>query len=227
MFLDGLVSSLHQSIFRYQDVLRYLYSRHVTDDDIRTFEIGYNKVIGMPDGSGSDWIRFKKECIEKRKLEKKIIFPIKNALGYTIGLIGRSVETKEFKKFITDEGKYTGFFFGLPQALPYIYKMNFVFIVEGPFDLNALVKVFPNTVASLTSGISESQYEYLRFYCDKIITVFDADKAGRHGTEKIKEHKGVFSMDLGYKDSAKCLEILKLSAFKKYVSKKARSVPIF
>lgn len=226
MFLDSLVNRLHKSIFRYQDVLNYLHSRQITDTDIRTYELGYNKIIGVPEDPNPERQRFMDDCNKGRKLENKIIFPIKDALGHVVGIIGRSIETKEFKKFVTNEGKYTGFFFGLFQALPYIYKENRVFVVEGPFDFNALVKVFPNTVASLISGISEPQYEYLRLYCDTIISVFDTDKAGKKGRDKALKCEGVFSMDIGYKDPAKCLETLKFPAFKRFILKKTQSIPL-
>jgi len=226
MFLDILIENVHNALFRYPEVLRYLQSRYVSEDDIRTYKLGYSKIIGVPDEDSSDRKKFMDECRKGRKLEGKIIFPFKDELGRMVGLIGRAIETKEFKIYVIEKAKHDGFFFGLYEALPHIYRENRVFVVEGPFDYFALMKVFPNTVATMTSGISEAQYEYLNLFCDYIITVFDSDKAGRHGTDRIaEEHKKVYSMDLGsYKDPAKCLEMLKLPAFKKFIIK---GIPFF
>lgn len=220
MFLDVLIKNIHTSLYRYQEVLKYLHSRYVTDNEIQDYELGFSKIISIPKESSINYDRFMKECWRGRKLENKIIFPIKDRLGNAVGIVGRSVEAKEFKSFITEEAKYTGFFFGLFQALPYIYREKKVFVVEGPFDLFALKKILPNVVATLTSGISENQYNLIKRYCDIIITVFDSDSAGKHGTKDASKYGSVHSIDLKYKDPAKALEILKIDKFKDYIRKR-------
>lgn len=219
MFLDILARNLHASISRYPDVLKYLHSRYVTDDDIREYELGFNKIIGVPKEDSTDYKRFMDECWKGRKLENKIIFPLKDRLGRVEGLMGRSVDTKEFKIFATEEAKYTGFFFGLWQALPFIYKEKKVFLVEGPFDLYAFRKIKLNTIATLTSGISENQYKLIKRYCDTIVTVFDSDIPGKRGTREAKEYRNVKSIDLKFKDPAKALEILGQNKFIEYITR--------
>ena len=223
---------MHASISRYPEALAYLKSREVTDDDIRKYRIGFSKIVGVPEGSDPEWKRFMGETRQGKKFEKMIIFPFEDALGRIIGMAGRSIETKEFKNFVTEEGKFTGFFFGLPQALPCIYETRMVYVVEGYFDLMAFAKVFPNTVATITSGMNDPQHEQLSFYCDSIVVCFDSDKPGREGTENALKWKNVRSMCLGrplqgYKDPAQCLERLKLPAFKKFVHEMASQVPPF
>lgn len=222
MFLDTLIKNLNRSIHRFPEVRRYLHSRYVTDEDIVKYEIGYNKIVTIPEDPGMDRQKMMDECYKGRKLEGKIIFPIKDNNGKVEGLIGRSAITKEFKIYVTESYKFNGFFFGLPQALPYAYKENKVYVVEGQFDYFALVRVFPNTVALLTSRLSEAQYEYLTLYCDNIVTVFDSDKGGVEGAEKSREFEGVTSIDLkNYKDPAACLEILKPNRFSKFILKQS------
>lgn len=228
MFLDALVEKLHASLSRYPDARNYLHSRLVSDEDINEFKIGYSKIVHAPDEDSADRKRFDDETQKGRKLENKIIFPFTDAIGRMVGLAGRSIDSKEFKTFSTEEAKYTGFFFGLHQALPHIYQSNKVYLVEGYFDLLAFKKVFPNSVATLTAGMNEPQHDLLSFYCDTIVTCFDSDKTGELGTElALKQWKNVRKMSLGYKDPAQCLEILKLKAFKQFVIEKAQQVAPF
>jgi len=222
MFLDVLIENLHQAIFRYPEILRYLQSRNISEDDVRQYKIGYSKLVGVPDEKSPDRERFMDECYKGRKIEQKIVFPFRDEMGGVVGLIGRAVDTKEFKIFATEKAKHDGFFFGMHEALSHVYEENRVFTVEGPFDYFALSKVFPNTVGTMTAGISEAQYAYLNLFCDYIITVFDSDPAGERGANRIaEEHKKVYSMDLGsFKDPAKCLEVMGLVAFKNFIKKR-------
>jgi DNA primase len=229
MFLEVLVKNLNKSITRYPAVLSYLKSREVTDDEIVKYSLGFNKIVSVPEEpDNQDRVTFMDECFNGRKLENKLVFPFKNALGQVTGLIGRAIETKEFKIFVIEQAKFEGFFFGLYDALPFIYKENRAYIVEGPFDYLALSKVLPNTVATLTSKISDAQYDFLRMYCDEIVTVFDSDAAGDKGREKAEARAGiknrVQSINLGYKDPAKILEEMKFKKFKEYILKKTKEI---
>jgi DNA primase len=231
MFLDTLVKNFNRSIHRYPEVLKYLKSREVTDEEISKFCIGYNKIILVPDDPDNlDRDAFMNECFGGRKLENKLIFPFKNSIGNVVGLIGRAIDTKEFKIFTTKQAEFEGFFFGLYEALPSIYKENRAYIVEGPFDYLALSKVLPNTVSTLTSKINDAQYDFLRMYCDEIVTVFDSDAAGDKGREKAEARAGVLSknrvqsINLGYKDPAKILEEMKFKKFKEYILKKTKEI---
>lgn len=226
MFLDILIANMHQAIFRYPDVLRYLQSRNISEDEVRTYSIGYSNLVGVPDENSTDRQRFMDECYRGRKIERKVIFPLKDEIGRVVGLTGRAVDTKEFKNFVIDKAKHDGFFFGLYEALPHIYKENRVFVVEGPVDYLAFKKVYPNAVASMTAGLSEAQHDYLSLFCDTIIICFDSDEPGQRGNERVREtYKNILTMDMGnYKDPAKCLEVMGLPAFKNYVRKR---VPFF
>jgi DNA primase len=224
MFLDILVENLHKSIYRNKDALDYLHSRYITDDDIIKYKLGYSKVVSVVEDKHEDRERFLKENARGRKFEGKIVFPLYDVMGRVIGIAGRSIQAKEFKNFITNEGKFTGFFFGLYQALPYIYKENKAYIVEGYFDCMAVAKVFPNTVAAMTAGLSEEQHRYLNMFCDSIVTVFDSDEPGQEATEKAKELYKVQSFRLGYKDPARCMESLGPVEFKNFLLKKSMEV---
>jgi len=224
MFLDVMVENLHKSIYRNKEALDYLYSRYVTEEDIKNYKLGYSMVVSVPEDTHEDRDRFLKENAKGRKFEGKIIFPLYDVMGRVIGIAGRSIQMKDFKNFITNEGKTIGFFFGLYQALPYIYKENKAYIVEGYFDCMAMKKVFPNTVGAMTAGLSEEQHRYLSMFCDNIITVFDSDEPGQSATDKVRELYKVQSFGLGYKDPAKCMETLGPEKFKSFVLKKSQEI---
>ena len=245
MFLERVVKNTNASIQNYPGTLKYLSSRLVTQDDIKKYELGYSSLFIVPKDSGPDWERFNDYSFKGRKFENKIIFPLKNAMGEVVGIGGRAINEKIFKIFATDEAKYTGFFFGFYGALPYIFKENKVYVVEGFFDLLALQKILPNTVATLNARLNDAQYQLLRFYCDNIIVFFDSDEAGDKGREKalaknqggtaeimakisVKYLKLQSSLGFqGYKDPASYLESFGLKAFRSYMTKQIEAIPPF
>ena len=121
MFLERIVKNTNVSIQNYPDTLKYLSSRLVTQEDIKKYELGYSSLFIVPKDSGPDWERFNDYSFKGRKFENKIIFPLKNAMGEVVGIGGRAIDEKVFKIFATDEAKFTGFFFGFFEALPYIF----------------------------------------------------------------------------------------------------------
>ena len=237
-FIENLVRSANNSLPRNREALLYLKGRGVTAEDVRKYRLGYGKILNIQDDGSDDRKRFMETSWNGKKFEGMILFPFTDCLGRVVGMVGRSITDKHFKIFATDEAKNTGFFFGLSQALPEIYRTGRVYVAEAAFDTLALSKVVPNVVGSLTAGLNEEQYRLLRFYCETIVTVFDSDKPGDWATKKAEEwvtenNEGLDSkerwklqkMDLGYHDPDNCLKELGLSRFKTYVTKKIKDIP--
>jgi len=226
MFLDDIVANLNRSIFNYPEVLDYLRGRGVSENEIKTYGIGYGKIVVVPEENSPDRKRFMEETAKGRKFEERVIFPMRDAMGRVIGIIGRSITVKGFKVFATDEAKFHGMFVGLFEALPHIYKESRVFVVEGPFDWIALCKVLPNTVSTMTADLNEAQHWLLKLYCDRIVTVFDSDEAGRRAAETAEKKFGTLTLDLGHGDPSNCFKRLGFS-FQNYVLKKLKDIPTF
>ncbi len=59
MFLDLMMISLNRAIYRYPEALNYLQLREVTHEDIKKFQIGYNRIISVPEEpENKDWKAF-------------------------------------------------------------------------------------------------------------------------------------------------------------------------
>jgi len=227
MFLNHLINKLHESIYHHETALNYLHGRKVTDEEINTFKIGYSRIIATVDDGSEDYQCFLKETRRGKALESKLIFPLYDMIGNPSGVLGRSIDTKEFKFYLTLEGKFSGAFFGLYQALPAIYETGMAFVVEGPFDFLAFRKVYPNSVATLTAELTEAQYSILNMFAKHIITVFDSDVAGRKAAERALQWPNVKSACLGWKDPDSGLKYLEFEEYKKYVLKRMSPVTCF
>jgi DNA primase len=223
MYLNDFTQKACQVLFDYPDAKQYLYGRGLTDDDIKKFGIGYVRVAKIKKDSSEDYKALFESTYEFRSLQKKIIFPLRNVLGSVHGLCVRDLEHKRYIQYFLSEAKKIGAFFGLFEALPSIRKTRKVFVHEGAFDAISFAKVFPNTVSSLTSFLNEQQYEMLRFFADKIILVYDKDKAGNSGIQKSVESYGDRYLEqifVGADDSNTYLQTLGPEKFEKYLKSK-------
>jgi DNA primase len=223
MYLNEFVKHANQVILDYEEPIKYLQGRGLTDKDIRKYEIGYVKVARIKKDGSEDYKTLWQSTYEFRSLQKKIIFPLKNILGNVHGLCTRDLVEKRYAQYFLNEAKKIGAFFGLFEALPHIRKTRKVFVHEGAFDAISFAKVFPNTVSSLTSFLNEQQYELLRFYADKIILVYDKDAAGNHGIQKSLYTYGERYLDhvyIGADDSNTYLRTLGPERFEKYIRSK-------
>jgi len=227
MFLDEFVKRANKIIYEYQQPIQYLEGRGIIKSDIDTFGIGYVKIANIKVEDTIDYVVLKKDTYNFYFLQKKIIFPLRNLLGVVQGLCTRDIEQKKYNQFFLSESKKIGVFFGLYEALPYIFSTRKVFVHEGAIDAISFAKVFPNSISSLTSFLNEYQFEQLKMLCDKIILVYDDDKAGNIGIDKMKRYYGekvIEAVNIGMDDSNLCLVRSGLEKFKEYIKKR---VPLY
>lgn len=64
-------------------------------------------------------------------------------------------------------------------------KLNYVFVVEGPFNLWSLRGWGKQGVALLGTGTERQYKQLLTIDCEGFILTLDPDDAGRHGTYKL------------------------------------------
>ena len=124
------------------------------------------------------------------RFRRRVMFPIKDARGRTIGFGGRIIdkpgtvpEHKEPKYLNSPETlvfhKGTELY-GLFEAREAISRQGFVLVVEGYMDVVALAQFgVDNAVATLGTATTRAHLERLFRYTAEVVFCFDGDRAGR------------------------------------------------
>jgi len=116
------------------------------------------------------------------RFRDRILFPISELTGRVVGFGGRILGDGEPKylntpeTLIFDKGRLL---FGLFQNRDAIRKARQAVVVEGNFDLLALVAFgLKNVVAPLGTALTQAQIRLLKGYADDVVLLFDGDEAG-------------------------------------------------
>lgn len=106
--------------------------------------------------------------------ERRIIFPIRDAHQHLVGLHGRAIDPDNqptYKVYLHDGHHNYHIWYG--EAWVDITKP--VLIVESVFDLASVLRVYPNSICSLSCGIGREKLKRLENLAN-IVTMYD------HGT---------------------------------------------
>jgi DNA primase len=125
---------------------------------------------------------------EYDRFRDRLIFPIRDLLGRTIGFGGRSVGDGT-PKYINspDTPVYTKgeHLYGLDQAREAIRHEGFAIVVEGYLDLAAVVQAgIHNVVATLGTAFTPAQSRLLARFTQRVVFSYDGDAAGASATER-------------------------------------------
>jgi DNA primase len=185
----------------------YLTKRGVSEEIIKEWRLGY-----APD-SWDDLILFLKDkgfkdkeisaaglSIEREagrnynRFRGRIMFPIREVNGNTIGFTGRLLP--ELEKKYEGQGKYVNspqsivydksrVLFGLDKAKQAMRENDFAIVVEGQMDcLTAHQFGFNNVVASSGTALTEEQARLLKRFVSRVAFAFDTDSAGRKALDR-------------------------------------------
>ena len=123
-------------------------------------------------------------------------------------LIKRSVDSKMYLN--TKGARKTDSLFGIQmiyKKLPQLIEHDYVYIVEGPFDVLKMWQYGKPAVGILQASVSENQVKLIeKLPFQKIVIATDNDEAGRNVgtklTQKLKRTKEVYrvSYPSGIKD---------------------------
>jgi DNA primase len=125
------------------------------------------------------------------RFRDRIMFPIRNSKGQTIGFGGRILDQGEPKYLNSPE---TPLFskgntlYGLFEARQAIRSQEYVLVCEGYMDVVALAQLgFPNAVATLGTACTANHVRMLLRQTDKVVFSFDGDSAGQRAAQRALE----------------------------------------
>ena len=125
------------------------------------------------------------------RFRDRVMFPIRNPKGQTIGFGGRILDQGEPKYLNSPE---TPLFskgntlYGLFEARQAIRAQEYVLVCEGYMDVVALAQLgFPNAVATLGTACTANHLRMLLRQTDKVVFSFDGDAAGQRAAQRALE----------------------------------------
>lgn len=118
----------------------------------------------------------------------RLLFPICNGKGETVGFGGRILGEGEPKYLNTSETDYFSkgrVLYGLHEALPALRKDRKAIVLEGYMDVIAAHQFgFVNAVAPLGTALTEDHATLLKRFAEAVVIVFDPDAAGASAAVK-------------------------------------------
>jgi len=206
--LDESAEYYHQLLLKdssAQEARDYLQKRKLTEQGSEIFNLGYSR------DSWDDLLNYlrNKKFLEKDieaagliiKSEKKnsyydrfrnrLMFPINNIFGQTIGFTARVLGAdSEQAKYVNspqtvvyDKSKVL---YNMDLAKLEIKKKNYTILVEGQFDvISSYLTGTKNIIASSGTALTLQQVRILKRYSENLMIAYDADKAGLKATFRI------------------------------------------
>ena len=124
----------------------------------------------------------------------RIMFPIMNEYGQTIGFSGRKWQENDSAKAKYINTSVTAIFdksfelWNLDRAKPSITKQREVYLMEGFMDVIAAYKAgITNVVASMGTALTEKHVRRLKTFAKNFVLVYDGDSAGQNAIYKALE----------------------------------------
>ena len=198
-----------QQLARSSHALKYLQSRGVSEELIRSFSVGY-----MPSGgeamNGLLRAAHAKGILAKHLIdagvllqgsgtsshspfEERVIFPIYDTVGRCVGFGGRifregDTRPKYYNSRESDFFLKRQLLFGYHKAKNFFQKNERAFIVEGYLDCVLLAgSGVGEVVATLGTACTQDHLKLLARFVRKVFVVYDADKAGQKAMLRLAE----------------------------------------
>lgn len=126
------------------------------------------------------------------RFEGKIIYPLHSPRGRFLGFDSRTPYRKDDDRYLLMEARWNPVWIGMPTAMQAIWDGADIIVVEGRFDVWAILHAVTRGQAVLGSGpahLSYKQTEFLRRWArGDVYMAYDNDDAGKKGTEDALKH---------------------------------------
>jgi len=210
-----------------RQAMNYLINRGLTAETITKFRLGYAP-------AGWDFLfrflsrkEFTPEEIEKAgiivnkngkqydKFRHRLMFPITDVSGKTVGFTGRVLDNADQPKYLNspetpvfNKGRIL---YGLSVTKADIQTKKTAVLVEGQMDaLSSYQAGVTNVVASSGTALTAEQLELLHRHAETLILALDADSAGSEATKRAIELASARDLEIkvaileGFKDPDEC-----------------------
>jgi len=184
----------------------YLEERGLSRETIDRFAVGYaeddweglanhlkRSGVSLPLAEKAGLLIARRGSGHYDRFRHRIMFPIEDLNGNTVGFGGRALGDA---KTAGDDAKYLNtpetplydkgrVLFGLRHARDAVRREERALVVEGYFDAILLFQAgIENVVAPCGTALTAEQVRILRRFTRDLVTLFDADEAGRRATER-------------------------------------------
>ncbi len=212
LLLKDATEHLEHNFKNSPEAREYILERGITEETIRTFHIGYAKnewrdMFTYLAGKGYQpeemveaglVIEAKEENGKIKgwydRFRGRIMFPIRNVSGVTVGYSGRIMPS--LVDPTVAQGKYVNtpetplyhkskILFGYDTAKKKMSETKSVVVVEGQMDLCMSYQAgVHNTVAVSGTAFTDEHINLIKRFCDTVILSFDTDDAGQNALKK-------------------------------------------
>jgi len=184
-----------------KNAISYLKNRGLSGEIAKTYGIGYapddwQNLLNLPYNTSSGQQKnIQQDLVDTGMMIKndkghtydrfrdRIMFPIRNRRGQTIGFGGRIIDQGEPKYLNSPETKlfHKGHeLYGLYEMRKELRNIEQIIIVEGYMDVVALAQFgIYNATATLGTATSSEHLQTLFRICPRVVLCFDGDKAGK------------------------------------------------
>lgn len=123
------------------------------------------------------------------RFRDRLMFPIRDASGRTVGFTGRALSKEEQAKYLnspeTELFRKSSILYAMDRAKDAIRQRGFTILMEGQMDvLHAHQAGFENAVAVSGTALTPEHLSLLKRYSENLMLALDADRAGLAATEK-------------------------------------------
>ncbi len=175
----------------------YLAGRGLSESVLRDFGVGFapsawDKILvaGQRAGftveelRGVGLVQLSQKGGEYDRFRSRIMFPIRDARGRTLGFGGRAMRSDQGAKYVntaeTDFFHKSKILYGLDRARGAMTKANRAVVVEGYTDVLALHQAgLEGAVGVMGTAITPDQVATLSGVVDEVVLALDADSAGQ------------------------------------------------